>query len=690
MIHSQGKPRGLVGLRITSFLCAIAPSPLFAQEPPETQREQPQIVVTGERVARTLKETPSSVVVMDTAEIDANSADRLDQILALVPNVQLGSGEQAPSIRGQDSTGLLRGLFAFLGGSRPRLTLQIDGRAVSYNELISSSEGLWDVDRVEVFRSPQTTTQGRNSIAGAIFIETRDPTFEWQGAARLIAGTSGTGQASGVVSGPIVDGQLAFRASADVRTSRASTRMVDRITGVDIDRDDYGTARLKLLYQPVQLPGLRLETTYVHSQSQAPQFEGVGRPFERRRLEVPERMIGVMRVNVDSLTARAVYALTPTLTSTTTLSGGDVLLQRYGLPGLGRTRAETSDRSIESTLRWAGASDLSVQAGVNRVTTRQRQSIDIVGLGIGTGVFADRQGGLGLFGEATWRAAPRLTLTAGARYERDTQTRRGKVGPIELDYQATFSAFLPKVSLAYDLDDDVAVGLLVQRAFNPGGTSISFLRRAADTFEAERLMDYELFARGRFGGGRGSFSANLFYNDIEDAQRPQLVAVPIPGGGTFLTPEYANAPEARSYGLETEVSWRFGSALWVRGAAGLLRTKVVTTTLPQDPIRGKRFERAPGLSLVAAADWRPLTRLKLSSQLRHHSAYFSDGVNTPALRIPASTNVDARASVTLGKAEAFAYVRNLFDSFRLAFLYSGDLGVAEDPREFGVGMQARF
>jgi hypothetical protein len=73
---------------------------------------------------------------------------------------------------------------------------------------------------VEVFRGPQTTLQGRNSIAGAIIVETKDPTFDYEADARAIAGNFDTQQFSGVVSGPLVKDQRAFRLSVDRRNAR--------------------------------------------------------------------------------------------------------------------------------------------------------------------------------------------------------------------------------------------------------------------------------------------------------------------------------------------------------------------------------------------------------------------------------------------------------------------------------------
>jgi outer membrane receptor for ferrienterochelin and colicin len=79
--------------------------------PPEAAYSR-EIIVTGERVSRSLRETPSSVAVVNEDEIEANGANRVDQILALIPNVQLGNGSQGPAIRGMDTTGPLYALPA--------------------------------------------------------------------------------------------------------------------------------------------------------------------------------------------------------------------------------------------------------------------------------------------------------------------------------------------------------------------------------------------------------------------------------------------------------------------------------------------------------------------------------------------------------------------------------------------------
>lgn len=630
---------------------------------------------------------------MNEQAIEATGADRLDQLLELVPNVQAGSGEEGPAIRGQDSTGVLRNLFAFLGGTRPRVTLQVDGRPVTYYEYVMSSAPLWGVEQVEVFRSPQTTTQGRNSIAGAIFVETKDPGYEWEGRARVIAGSFDTRQASLSLSAPIVRDQVALGISGDIRLSRMASDLADGIPGADIRRDDYGVARIKAVIEPASLPDARLEATYAHTISQSPQFEAVQAPFAERRFPVSERTNGIHRINVDSLTLRLGYQHSPKLASKITVSLGDAAIRRFGLPGLGLTKVGSRDYSAEGNLHWR-ANGLELLGGIHHLRTRQHQAIDITGLGLGAGSFADRQESTGIFGEGRWRLIPPITVTAGLRYQLDRQRRLGQVGTppagIALAYDGRFDAWLPKVSVSYDVAPTATVGLMAQRAYNPGGTSVSLSRRIGDAFEAETLWNYEAFGRASFAGGRGTVAVNLFTNSIANAQRQQLVPVDVLGGGTIFATEFANAPRARTSGAEAELAWRPSPHLSLRAGVGLLRTRVLETVLANDITRGKDFQRSPRLSASGAVDWYVLPSLRLSGSVRHHSGYFSDDANTLSRRIEPATIVDLRGSYVAGPFTVFAYARNVLNAFTLSYLFTTSFGTANDPRELGMGFEARF
>ncbi|MGZ2413014.1 iron complex outermembrane recepter protein [Sphingomonas sp. F9_3S_D5_B_2] len=664
---------------------AVAPAANDAR-----QQAQQEIVVTGERVRRLLKDTASSVSVATARDIEAASASQVDEMLALVPNVQLGNGSQGPTIRGQDTTGALHDLPAFLGGNRPRTTLVVDGRRDTYSEFVFGAAPLWDVSRVEVFRSPQTTTQGQNSIAGAIFVTSNAPTFQPEARARAIIGNLRTREVSAMASGPLSP-DVAVRVAGDLRYNRTASRIADHMVAAEPNHEVFGTAHAKLLVKPRGMSNSQLQLIYAHTQSQSPQVQGLTPPYRARR--DLSAGYGVFRIGVDALTAAARGEVGPGMDLDLVATAGASNVRRLARRGAGQAHIRGHDWSGEAVLNWRAGEGLRGVTGVSRTHLALRQAIDLSILS-GIGRFHDAQDGTGLFGEADLTLFRKATLTAGLRYQRDRQNRSGTLAAsrqgtlIPLDFDRTFSAWLPKLSLAYDFTDRVRAGVLVQKAYNPGGTTLRFDTGAADNFGAERLWDCELFARATFGPVFTA-SANLFRYDARNAQRAEEITILAPNGFPVGFADLFNVPRARSSGMEAELSWRPAAALTARASIGLLSTRIVEAGAAAPLLQGKQFDRAPHFSASAAVDWDATDRLRLSGQVRHHSTYFSDSANSRILAIDPATIVDARGEYRLGTVTVFAYARNLFDRFALV---DRDFGAAaaENPREVGIGLDARF
>jgi outer membrane receptor protein involved in Fe transport len=675
---------GLAWLSGTAFAAAV--------ENPAHTEQAGVIIVTGERVARPLRDTASSVDVWDATRLEALSgANRIEQVLELIPNLQLGSGGEGPTIRGQDTTGVLRDLPGFLGGSRPRTTLQVDGRAVSFNEFIFGSAPLWDIDRVEVFRTPQTTTQGRNSIAGAIFIFSEDPTYQWEARGRLLAGNYDVRQGSAVVSGPLVGDQLAFRLAADVRRGRPSSKIVDVTRGADPNNDDHSLLRFKLLAEPNVWPGSRLEVTYVHSRSLSPQVEGIRPPFRERR--DPVDRYGTFAVRTDSVTAVADTPVAEDLTATTTLSYGSSYARRYALAGFGEAKNRVRDGSVETILNWAPDGRSRILGGLYYFGSRLDQLIDL-SLGAGIGEFDDKQSSVGIFGETTFDLAPGTAVNAGLRYQRDRQKRVGQLGrpelTVSLDYDRTFWAWLPKFSVTQAIGEDARAGILIQRAYNPGGATLRFDTGLPEEFRAESLWNHELFVR--VPAARSiRLAANLFYTRIRGSQRARSVSFQPPGApGPITFASIANEPRARSFGAELTSEWEPTERLSARVAVGLLKTKIVRTENADSLALGKAFQRSPPLTAMVSVDWQPVPSLRLSAQVRHNSRYYGDDFETPEFHIGRAAIAEARAGWTNGGVTLFSYVRNLLNAFALRSQSTPTFATAVDPREVGLGIAARL
>lgn len=665
-------------------LCA--PFPVFAQP-----TGAPVIIVTGERTDRTITETASSVDVTSGAELDRKAdIERLDRILAATPNVTLGSGGLGPTIRGQDTTGVLRDLPAFLGGNRPRTTLVIDGRPASYNEFVFGAQPLWDVARVEVFRSPQTTTQGRNSISGAIFVETAMPEHEFAAKFRASLVDCDTTQFSGSVNGPIVRDQLAVRFSGDRYRGKSASELSGGGQSVDPNPDRYDLFRGKLLLTPAVLDQFSLDLTYTHLESQAVQLEGIRVPYRERRDTFAR--YGVFRTNVDSLTVRPRWEIDGRTSVSGIASFGWSDIHRFAPPGLGETDIGIEDRAFEAIVRHE-RDTIGLVAGTSFSQVNQAQKIDLTTVRLGSGTFDDRQTSHGIFGELELRPSEDLTVTLGGRYQSDRQRRSGGLaadtGYLSLDYDREFSWFLPKFSLAYEFSDALTAGILVQKAANPGGTTLIADRRIQDEFAAETLWDFELFVRGAIADNRLRYEANLFHYAMRNAQRSVTRTIETPGGAFFLV-EIGNVPRAWSRGAEFQLDWRISPNVELSGSLGLLDTKIARVDDPADPLLGRQFQRSPHLTAALDATFHANRNLSFNIEYFLRSGYFDDDLNTVSRRIGGTNVLNAIVVWKAGRFKAFAHARNLFDRFYLTSLAQTGLATAGDPREAGIGIEVSF
>ena len=128
------------------LLALLAAAPYFAHaEETDAAAQLPDIVVTGERGSRTVFQTGTSHNVFTAPDIDrsGHKLSATDLLKQTVNTVDLGSGNDLPTVRGVDGSGPAVGAVAFFAGTRPRLNLSIDGRSATYNEYAFGTQSLW-------------------------------------------------------------------------------------------------------------------------------------------------------------------------------------------------------------------------------------------------------------------------------------------------------------------------------------------------------------------------------------------------------------------------------------------------------------------------------------------------------------------------------------------------------------------
>ncbi len=174
-----------------------------------------EIVVTAQRREQNLQDVPISITAFSGDLIAQTNVRSAIDYLALTPNVsftedgQFGKRGAGISIRG------INNLVSGENGVVSSIGTYIDEFSAASVPNQFANPNLADMERVEVLRGPQGTYFGRNSVAGALNLTTKNPTDELGGQI-IVGGESydGAGEmfnATGIVNLPVTD-NFALRA----------------------------------------------------------------------------------------------------------------------------------------------------------------------------------------------------------------------------------------------------------------------------------------------------------------------------------------------------------------------------------------------------------------------------------------------------------------------------------------------
>ncbi|MHC5307713.1 TonB-dependent receptor [Bartonella sp. LJL80] len=671
-------------------------SPLKAQDSNDNKTAQnvlAPVIITGEKINRDIRNTASSVTVISDEDIRTwNTGDSsVHEVINGTPNVIYTDTVSAPIIRGQDTQGPNNGQNVFWGGTVPRASMNIDGHYANYYELFFGGTGIWDVKSIEVFKGPQTTSQGANAIAGAVIINTKDPTFTPEAAYQAEIGNYSQKRTSLMASGPIYKNELAGRITLDYS---ARDTFIDYVNPNFLDQGTnqnlrYLNARGKLLWQPAEIPELEAKLTYSRTDSNRPTQEAASMPFDK--LEHTSNAMPSWKQNTDTGILDVSYEFDngSKLYNTVQYSHFNIT-RNTGTPNSGYSDVTQNNISNETRMTFGTQED--IISGVTGLFYNNTKSDELLLLS-GTTEFDDTKRNFGIFGEMSYRLTELWTLTGGLRYQQDQVQRVGKsaLAPTPLDYDETFSAFLPKVSLAYAINPDWTVGALVSRGYNPGGVSLNLNSRSWMKFEEETVWNYELFTRASFLDNKLTLNSNIFYMDFKNNQY-NIPVVISPGVAQSYT---INAEKAHSYGLELGLDYEILYNLLLKTSAGILRTEIeeIASNVAYE---GNEFAKSPGYMFTAGLNWDVTDKFSISGDVRHLDKYYSDVANTPSFVIDAYTISDLRMSYDFTEAfQLYGFVKNVFDEKVPTYkqMNRGLGGIEASmtmPRSFGVGVRGTF
>ncbi len=216
---------------------AIAPQAVLAQA-----ALLEEVVVTARKREESLQDVPIAVTAFTSAQIDDAGIERPQDFIRLTPNVSIvdtaNTGDTQVTIRGQVSTRDAESSFAYV----------LDGVLITNPNAFNGE--LFDIEQIEVLKGPQGALYGRNASSGAIIVNSKRPTNEFEARLRGGLGDDNLVKGQAMVSGPIIEDKLFARASISYRDTDG--QFENQFTGENdvVNFMEDTSARARIIWEP--------------------------------------------------------------------------------------------------------------------------------------------------------------------------------------------------------------------------------------------------------------------------------------------------------------------------------------------------------------------------------------------------------------------------------------------------------
>jgi iron complex outermembrane receptor protein len=167
-----------------------------------------EVVVTARKREESVQDIPLVVNALTAEQIERASIQGLTDVALRTP----GLNYEGYASAGQAGAAVIRGL------APTQLTNRIPNVAVFYDGVYLQNQalqdiGVFDIERVEVLKGPQSALYGRNAFAGAINYISRKPSNEWKAEVGVTVGSDDRRDYNAFVSGPLSPDRVLFKLS---------------------------------------------------------------------------------------------------------------------------------------------------------------------------------------------------------------------------------------------------------------------------------------------------------------------------------------------------------------------------------------------------------------------------------------------------------------------------------------------
>ncbi|WP_077341756.1 TonB-dependent receptor [Pseudocolwellia agarivorans] len=668
-----------------------------------------KITISARGRIETIQNVPDSVTAFTSDMIEGSRITNFRDVANMTPNLSA-----LDNFRPGLARITIRGLITPQVGDPP-LAFVVDG--VTAPDLEFINQDLVDIERIEVMRGAQGALYGRGAVGGAVIVTTKQPIEDLEGSVKASYGNGNTYNISGVLSGSLNEKDTAyFRVGG--YTKSTDGLIDDDFLGEEADYSEEDSIFGQLQFELFNDTSLNLKARYTTSTAGFAYYQNVSADT------IEDFSINTSN-NIKNKDERDVYELSAKLTQEydlgtldfitsysksenehfydgdysadpTVIDDGISFRAPLGTEGLFDVESLTVETRFTSQgdqpLRWAVSAFYQDKERDNTINffddfnggereTRADFSNDQINF-----VIADINSSeaWAVAGQVNYDITEKLEITGALRYDHDSRESFDPNFANDTFAKKDFSQLQPKVTIAYQIQEDVLIYTGYSKGFRSGGFNEP-AEGIVRTFDKEVSDSYEAGFKSTLFDNTVTINGAIFSIEQDNAQITQFNVE------TF-TLENLGIDEVETKGLELEVGVAITENLDLRLSAGLIDSEIT------------EFKRRPNLegeSQFWVADYNYSASINHFFELNETWSLISRAdiqitgpksfnLELPEIKSSQYTFVNAGIGIKSEEITIQFYVKNLTDERGIEDIFIFGDGVTDlarqpnRPRSFGL------
>ena len=241
--------------------------PAAATDVADGSAQVEELIVTAQKREQKTLDVPIAITAYSRENLDRLGVQEFEELSLYVPGFEVQN--QSPNNPGF----VMRGITSDSGEAtnEPRVSVFQDGVSISKSR--GSYIELFDLERVEIAKGPQSTLYGRGALIGAVnLVQAKADPTGWAASSKVEAGNFGYAMFESMLNMPVSD---TFAVRVAGRLKKRDGFVENLLGGKDFNSTDTAAGRVVLNWRPTEKLNADLIYNYEHDQPSGTSFKSL-------------------------------------------------------------------------------------------------------------------------------------------------------------------------------------------------------------------------------------------------------------------------------------------------------------------------------------------------------------------------------------------------------------------------------